>query len=139
MSLIHPQRATSQGKPHGGAPVQRLGGPPDRPNGPARQPGRLIPGPVARTRPHVIHIPSKFVDFSRRRDSIFVDKCLAAPGTRPVWFVLPEGAFGTVRRGEERSAQRRRAGRDWASVQAWPTADPGLAGWEHIKARWSGR
>jgi hypothetical protein len=31
----------------------------------------------------------------------FVDKAVVPPGGRTVWFDLPEGAVGTVRRGGE--------------------------------------
>ena len=83
---------------------------------------------VPRIRPHVIHIGLKFVDFRRASDSKFVDKRLASHSARPVMFDLPEGAVGTVRRGEERSPQRRRSDRNRTSVRARSTADPGEAG-----------
>src|SRR5262245_53951101 len=84
--------------------------------------------PLPRNLPQLVHIGRKFVDFRTVTDSKFVDKRLAAPPTRPVLFDLPEGAVGTVRRGEERSPQRRRSDRDRTSVRARSAADPELAG-----------
>jgi len=56
---------------------------------------------LPRTCPQFIHIPAKFVDDPCGTTAKFVDKRLVVSLTRPVWFVLPEGAVGTVRRGEE--------------------------------------
>ena len=74
---------------------------------------------LAEIRPQIVHIPQNFVDCFAVAESKLVDKRLAASRSGPVWFVLPEGAFGTVRRGEERSTQRRRFERDRTSVRTW--------------------
>ena len=54
-----------------------------------------------RSRPHFFHIPLKLVDEPESPPGKLVDKRVVGAMTRPVWFVLPEGAVGTVRRGEE--------------------------------------
>ena len=76
-----------------------------------------------RSRAHCLHrlVPSasttvaEFVDHSRRFGRSSWIRPLSRAGRAAVWFVLPEGAVGTVRRGEERSPQRRRSDRDRAS------------------------
>ena len=58
-------------------------------------------------------------------------RCAARPA---LWFVLPEGAVGTVRRGGERSSQSRRSGRTSRKARSGRTADPGETGCDHINA-----
>jgi hypothetical protein len=51
--------------------------------------------------PQRVHSSRGFVDDSAAASLNFVDKAVVPPEWAPVWFDLPEGAVGTVRRGGE--------------------------------------
>ena len=72
-------------------------------------------------------------NFTARRPNL-VDNSLGAPGSRPIWFVLPEGAGGTdaglVSDDRTGSPDRRSGGRkvDEAEVTGAAAAGPSLLG-----------
>jgi hypothetical protein len=51
--------------------------------------------------PQAVHTGGGFVDEFGIDRANFVDKAVVPPQRPPVWFDLPEGAVGTVRRGGE--------------------------------------
>ena len=64
--------------------------------------GPITPPTTSRSRmfPHFVHTGAKFVDDIEGPPAKFVDKRRCGPSDPAIWFVLPEGANETDRRGE---------------------------------------